>query len=121
MGIYRRGLSNLLDFMITRDVIPTYSIDISFMPESSIGYIKLSKFSATTYNEFKAAVTELKGKGMNKLILDLRDNAGGYLQAAIDISDEFLDKDKLMFIPLVKTNRKNRFLLPLKETWKTIL
>ena len=109
VGIYRRGLSNLLDFMITRDVIPTYSIDISFMPETSIGYIKLSKFSATTYNEFKAAVTELKGKGMNKLILDLRDNAGGYLQAAIDISDEFLHKDKLIVYTIGKNQPKESF------------
>jgi carboxyl-terminal processing protease len=96
VGIFRRGLADLLDFVIVRDVIPTFSIDVAFMPEETIGYIRLNKFSATTYDEFKTAVTGLKEKGMKKLILDLRDNAGGYLQAAIDISDEFLVKDKLI-------------------------
>lgn len=104
VGIFRRGLPSLLDFVITRDVIPTYSIDIAYMAEPSIGYIKLSKFSATTYDEFKKAVQELNGNGMTNLILDLRDNAGGYLQAAIDISDEFLPADKL----IVYTEGKNQ-------------
>jgi carboxyl-terminal processing protease len=109
VSIFRRGLNNLLDFTITRDVIPTYSIDISFMPEAQIGYIKLSKFSATTYDEFKAAITELKGKGMTKLILDLRDNAGGYLQAAIDISDEFLPEGKLIVYTIGKNQPRESF------------
>jgi carboxyl-terminal processing protease len=96
VSIYRRGLSDLIDFVITRDIIPTYSMDIAYMAKEDVGYIKLNKFSATTYNEFKEAVDELKGEGMSALILDLRDNAGGYLQAAIDISDEFLEKGKLI-------------------------
>ena len=104
VGIFRRGLPSLLDFVITRDVIPTYSIDIAYMAEPSTGYIKLSKFSATTFDEFKKAVQELNGNGMTNLILDLRDNAGGYLQAAIDISDEFLPADKL----IVYTEGKNQ-------------
>jgi carboxyl-terminal processing protease len=104
VSVFRRGLTNLLDFSITRDVIPTYSIDVAFMPVPTVGYIKLSKFSATTYEEFKKAVAEQKGNGMTSLILDLRDNAGGYLQAAIDISDEFLPKDKL----IVYTEGKNQ-------------
>jgi len=96
VGIYRRGLSDLIDFVITRDIIPTYSLDIAYMVDDNIGYIKLNKFSATTFDEFKEAVDKLKEEGMSKLILDLRDNAGGYLQAAIDISDEFLGKGKLI-------------------------
>ncbi len=96
VSIFRRGLISLLDYDIKRDIIPTYSIDIAFMPEKTIGYVKLSKFSATTYDEFKKAVGNLKGQGMENLILDLRDNAGGYLQAAIDISDEFLPSEKLI-------------------------
>jgi len=94
--IFRRGTKNLIEFTITRDVIPTYSIDIAFMPALNIGYIKISKFSATTYNEFRQAIAGLKEQGMAKLILDLRGNAGGYLQAAIDISDEFLENNKLI-------------------------
>jgi len=78
-----------LTFIITRDVIPTYSLDIAYMVDKNIGYIKLNKFSATTYDEFKKAAMQLKDNGMTKLILDLRGNPGGYLQAAIDISDEF--------------------------------
>ncbi len=109
VSIFRRGLTNLLDFMITRDVIPTYSIDVAFMPSESVGYIKLSKFSATTFDEFKKAVSDLKEKGMNKLILDLRDNTGGYLQAAIDISDELLQKDKLIVYTEGKSQPRESF------------
>jgi len=104
VGIYRRGLTNLLDFVITRDVIPTFSVDVAFLPEPGIGYIKVSKFSATTYDEFKEATAEMMEMGMEKLILDLRQNTGGYLQAAIDVSDEFLTKDKL----IVFTEGKNQ-------------
>ena len=94
--IYRRGLTDLLKYEIVRDVIPTYSVDIAFMPTETIGYIKITKFSATTYDEFKEAVNKLSGLGMQQLILDLRGNTGGYLQAAINIADEFLEKDKLI-------------------------
>ena len=101
---YRRGVPELIDFIITRDVIPTYSLDIAYMVDKNIGYIKLNKFSATTYDEFKKSAMQLKDNGMSKLILDLRGNPGGYLQAAIDISDEFLEDGKL----IVYTEGKNR-------------
>ncbi len=101
---YRRGVPKLIDFTITRDVIPTYSLDIAYMVDDSIGYIKLNKFSATTYEEFKHAINRLKVGGMTKLILDLRSNPGGFLQAAIDISDEFLVDGKL----IVYTEGNNR-------------
>ena len=96
VSIFRRGITDLLDFVIIRDVIPTYSIDAYFMPSDNIGYLKLSKFSATTYDEFREAVDDLESQGMNKLIIDLRGNTGGYLNEAIDLSDEFLDKGKLI-------------------------
>ncbi len=96
VGIFRRGVDGLLDFTITRDVIPTYSVDVFFMADDSVGYIKVSKFSATTFEEFANATDELKYRGMKKLIFDLRQNSGGYLQAAIDIADEFLKKGKLI-------------------------
>ncbi|MBC8320427.1 MAG: PDZ domain-containing protein [Bacteroidetes bacterium] len=101
---YRRGVPKLIDFTITRDVIPTFSLDVAYMVDDSIGYIKLNKFSATTYDEFKEAAGQLKDKGMTKLILDLRGNPGGLLQAAINISDEFLKDGKL----IVYTEGKNR-------------
>ncbi len=96
VGIFRRGYDELLHFEITRDVIPTYSVDISYMPDEITGYIKVSKFSATTFQEFHKAVEELLDKGMQNLIIDLRGNTGGYLQEAIDMADEFLEDGKLI-------------------------
>ncbi len=94
--VFRRGIKKLFEIPITRGVIPTYSLDIAYMLTKNIGYIKLSKFSATTHDEFVSALLKLKAKGMIKLILDLRDNGGGYLQAAEDLADEFLGDGKLI-------------------------
>ena len=96
VSVFRRGINKLISFTITRDVIPTYSLDIAYMLTNKIGYIRLNKFSATTYQEFDDALKKLKEEGMTKLVLDLRDNGGGYLQAAIDIADEFLSEGKLI-------------------------
>ena len=96
VGIFRRGNEGLLHFEIMRDVIPTYSVDISYMPDTITGYIKVSKFSATTFQEFDKAVEGLLNKGMQNLLLDLRGNTGGYLQEAIDMADEFLEDGKLI-------------------------
>ena len=104
VGILRRRIPDIIDFKITRDVIPTYSVDIAYMPTITTGYIKISKFSATTYDEFNSAIEKLEKEGMQNLIIDLRGNTGGYLKAAIDISDEFLAEDKL----IVYTSGKNQ-------------
>jgi len=104
ISIFRRGIPKLLEFSIIRDVIPTYSLDVAYMVDDEIGYIKLNKFSATTYSEFVEALEELTQKGMQSLILDLRGNPGGYLNAAINISDEFLNDGDL----IVYTEGKNR-------------
>jgi carboxyl-terminal processing protease len=104
VSIFRRGVPKLIDFTITRDVIPTYSLDVAYMVNDEIGYVKLRNFSATTEKEFKKAVKELMDEGMTKLILDLRGNPGGYLNAAISIADEFLPSGKL----IVYTEGKNR-------------
>ena len=93
---YRRGVEGLIDFTITRDVIPTYSIDVAYLLDPTIGYIKLSRFSATTYQEFVDAAKKLKNQGMRKLVFDLRGNTGGYLSAAVEIADEFLPKGSLV-------------------------
>lgn len=94
--IFRRNVSELLDFTIIRDVIPTYSLDVAYKVNDTTGYIKLNKFSNTTYEEFTNALGHLHDEGVNSLILDLRGNVGGYLQAAINIADEFLAKEKLI-------------------------
>src|SRR5436190_1894248 len=96
LGIKRKGSATLLDFVITRDKIPTYSVDVSYMIDSITGYIKVSRFAANTYTEFKQALTELNGKGMQRLMLDLRDNPGGYLDRATKMADEFLSGKKMI-------------------------
>ena len=106
--IYRRGIIGLMDFPITRDVIPTFSVDVSYMPEDTIGYIKVSKFSATTYEEFVIALRPLLDQGMTSLILDLRGNTGGYLQAATNLADEFL-KEKELIVYTEGNNRPRNF------------
>jgi carboxyl-terminal processing protease len=96
VSIFRRGTTGLVDYTITRDVIPTYSLDIAYIASPGIGYIRLNNFSATTQEEVKKALEKLLAQGMKKLILDLRGNGGGYLKAAIDVSDEFLPEGKLI-------------------------
>jgi carboxyl-terminal processing protease len=96
VSIFRRGMKDLLEYTITRDLIPTYSMDIAYMPESGTGYIRLNNFSATTHNEVHAALQQLQQSGMKKLILDLRGNGGGYLNAAVDLADEFLPKGRMI-------------------------
>ncbi|MCX6246806.1 MAG: S41 family peptidase [Bacteroidetes bacterium] len=96
VSIFRKGVKGLLDYTIVRDVIPIYSLDVSYLVEPSIGYIRLNNFSATTHDEMTKALTDLNAKGMKKLILDLRGNGGGRLQAAIDVADEFLPDGKLI-------------------------
>lgn len=88
--VLRTGVNKPLEFKIIRDAIPLYSLDAAYMINQNIGYIKISKFSATTYAEYLKAFNTLTKKGMKKMILDLRGNPGGYLNAAVDISDEFL-------------------------------
>ncbi len=96
LKILRKGSLKLLDFTIQRDKIPIYSVEASYMASKDVGYIKINQFSATTSNEFKTALKDLNKKGMENLILDLRGNPGGYLKAAIDVVNEFLDSDKLI-------------------------
>lgn len=81
---------------VTRGLIPIFSVDAGIMVDDNTGYIKVNKFSATTYEEFSKALTDLKTKGATQLILDLRDNPGGYLDAATSMSDDFLDQDRLI-------------------------
>jgi carboxyl-terminal processing protease len=95
--ILREGEKELLDFNIIRDKIPIYSLDASYMLDSKTGYIKLSRFSATTTDEFVEAVGKLKlNPGFENLILDLRGNGGGFLKAAYEVADHFLDYGKLI-------------------------
>jgi carboxyl-terminal processing protease len=96
VSIYRKHKKNLVDYTIVRDKIPLNSIDASFMITPEIGYIKLTRFAKTSLDEFSDAMAELKDAGVEKLILDLRGNSGGYLGTAVDLADEFLDFGKLI-------------------------
>jgi carboxyl-terminal processing protease len=94
--IARRGQKKLIPYEIERDKIPIYSVDAGYMVNDEVGYVKISRFAATTYDEFSEKLSLLQNQGMKSLILDLRGNPGGYLNAAINICDEFLNEGKLI-------------------------
>ncbi|MFT4682191.1 MAG: carboxyl-terminal processing protease [Granulosicoccus sp.] len=96
VGIYRRGVPDLLKFAITRDKIPIFSIDASYLLNAETGYIKLNRFSHTSMDEYNEAMDKLLAGGMKNLVLDLRGNSGGYLKTAIELADEFLESKELI-------------------------
>lgn len=96
LGLLRTGSDKLMTVSVKRGAVPIYSIDAAYMIDDQTGYIKINRFSATTYREFGTALNLLKGKGMQQLILDLRDNPGGYLDAATAILDELIDGNKVL-------------------------
>ena len=109
ISIFRKGRKNLIEYTITRDKIPINSIDATFMAGEEIGYIKLNRFSRTSMDEFRKGIGELKDKGMESLILDLRGNSGGYLDVAIDLSDEFLGPGKLVLYTEGSSSPKRKY------------
>lgn len=96
LGILRSGIKGLLYFTVTRDKIPVKSIDAVYMIRPGVGYIRIDNFGATTYDEFMEGVNKLKPQGMQDLIIDLQDNGGGYLQTAVKIVNEMLQKNDLI-------------------------
>ncbi len=109
LKIVRRGVGELLPFTVKRDKIPVYSLDAFYMLKDKIGYIRINRFSATTHEEFKKALAELKKLGMKDLILDLQGNGGGYLNAAIDLANEFLEKQELIVYTEGRRNPRSEF------------
>jgi carboxyl-terminal processing protease len=108
VAIYRRGKKDLIDYTITRDKIPINSIDAAYIIEPGIGYINLNRFSQTTGQEFDESVTKLKEQGMQSLILDLRNNAGGYMAPAVELSDQFLpDGNLIVYTEGAKSQRED--------------
>ena len=94
--VMRPGVKELITFRITRDNIPLHSIDAKYMLDEKTGYLRISRFGAKTHEEMMDAIAELKKEGMTQLIIDLSDNGGGYLNAAIDMCNEFLQRGQLM-------------------------
>lgn len=105
--ILRNGYKELIPFDITRDKIPIYSVDVDYMVNNQTGFIKINSFAVTTYEEFMNGLMELKNKGMKKLILDLRGNSGGVMEAAIRIANEFLDENQLIVYTLGRTQPRS--------------
>jgi carboxyl-terminal processing protease len=108
LAIERVGLKDKMNFTVVRDRIPTYSVDAAYMIDGEIGYIKVSRFSETTFDEFKSSLTTLKANGLKKLILDLRGNPGGYMERATSMADEFIAGDKLLVYTEGKDSRYDR-------------
>ena len=96
LGVLRQGVRGINTFNIIRDKIPVYTIDASYMVDKTVGYIRISSFGATTYDEFMQGVRKLQKQGMQRLIIDLQSNGGGYMQPAIRLSNEFLQKDEMI-------------------------
>ena len=96
LGIVRQGIKDMLEFTVVRDKIPVKSIDATYMIRPGIGYIRIGNFGATTHQEFLESLDKLREQGMTDLILDLQENGGGYLKAAVDIAEEFLQKGDLI-------------------------
>ncbi len=92
VGVIRSGVNEPITFTITRDKIPLYSVNTYFLTEDGTGYMSINRFAANTYDEFIAALLEMKGKGMKNMILDLRSNPGGYLEQSFRMANEFLKK-----------------------------
>ena len=97
LGVVRRGIGDVLSFTVTRDKIPVHTLDAAYMIKPGVGYIRIGSFGATTYEEFMEALQKLRNQGaLESLVLDLQDNGGGYLQAAAQIANEFLQKDDII-------------------------
>ena len=94
--VRRPGVSELLEFTITRDRIPLYTVDAAYMLDERTGYLKLNRFARTTYREFVQALRQLRRQGLERLVLDLRDNSGGYLEVAVQVADELLGGRQLI-------------------------
>lgn len=96
LGVVRHGIADVLSFKVVRDKIPVHSIDATYMIRPTIGYIRIGNFGATTYDEFCESLKRLQQQGMESLILDLQENGGGYLHAAVQIANEFLQRGDLI-------------------------
>jgi carboxyl-terminal processing protease len=119
VGIFRRGVKGLIDYSIKRDKIPINSLDATYMVTPEIGYVKLARFARTSADEFRDAVTQLKKDGMKNLILDLRNNSGGYLDIAFELADELLPGGKMIVYTQGVRSPKQDFIATARGTFET--
>ncbi len=109
VAILRPGQRNILDFSITRDEIPLHSIESAYLLDEQTGYVKITRFAKNTYEEFLAAVQKLQENGMKNIVVDLRNNGGGFLNSATQLADEFLQKNKMIVYTEGKSRPKQEF------------
>ena len=96
LTVKRNHEDELLDFTITRDKVPSHSVDVSYMVDSQVGYIKVSRFTVNTFKEFKTAFHSLQKQGMTRLLMDLRGNPGGYMDISTKVANNLLDQGQLI-------------------------
>ena len=109
LGVIRSGIKDRLNFTVVRDKIPVKSVDATYMIRPGIGFIRIGNFGSQTYDEFKESLEKLQAQGMQDLILDLQENGGGYLKAAVDIADEFLQQGDMIVYTDGRTVPRNEY------------
>lgn len=109
LTVIRKGIADRLAFTVTRDKIPVNTVDAVYMIRPGIGYIRIGSFGATTYKEFMDGVAKLKKEGMRDLILDLQENGGGYMQSAIQIANEFLQRNDLIVYTEGRSSQRREY------------
>jgi carboxyl-terminal processing protease len=119
VSIFRKGKKDLIDYSITRDKIPINSIDAAYLIKPGVGYINLNKFALTSMDEFTTSMNLLKSQGMKSLILDLRNNSGGYMGTSIELSDEFLKPGKLIVYTQGRNAQREDFYATFKGLFET--
>jgi carboxyl-terminal processing protease len=107
IGVARKNVKGIIAFTIVRDKIPQASVDAYYLIDDRTGYIKVSRFAQKTFEEFSIALDDLKQRGMQRLILDLQNNPGGYMNQAIDMADAFLPKGRKVVFTKAKDRRYN--------------
>jgi carboxyl-terminal processing protease len=117
--VYRKSNNKKYKFTVTRGVVPIKSVDIALMLQDKTGYIKINRFAETTYSEFHEALLDLKKQGMKELIIDLRDNGGGYLEIANQIADEILKENVLIVKTINKKGKVDKTLATKKGDFET--
>ncbi|MBR4730296.1 MAG: S41 family peptidase [Prevotella sp.] len=109
LGVIRSGIKDRLNFTVVRDKIPVRSVDATYMIRPGIGYIRIGNFGAQTHDEFVESLEKLRSEGMINLILDLQENGGGYLKAAVDIADEFLQQNDMIVYTEGRTVQRSEY------------
>lgn len=108
LDVFRPSENKTLEIKVRRKQVPLVSVDASYKITDDLGYIKLNRFSETTFKEFETALDKLRSQGIKKLVLDLRDNPGGYISTAERVVDEFLENDKLILITKIKVVKSTK-------------